>query len=287
MTDFQRDDFVHRAETYARAGHHLHAVQLYKRILLARPDDVEVRRRLADVYASSGNITAAEKELLGGLRHAEARKDMLIALSRLFYQADLPKQAAYYLDQLIPYKSPEARFLQGAMAVRAGRYVDAERHLALALEYDPAMHPAESLLAEVCLQLGDTARAVIHSGRVYEQKKDDRDRQVRHARALVLNARYAEALDVLRGLPDSDPDVAILTSQCLLQTGDAIGARRTLTRAHDAAPDAVPVLLALAEVCLAQHDHVAARLHFDRVLTIDPENVQALHMTQLLHPKDA
>lgn len=62
-TGCARPSVTDRAMTLTRTGHPEQAIALLEERLKARPDDARARRVLVRVYASTGNLTAAKKEV--------------------------------------------------------------------------------------------------------------------------------------------------------------------------------------------------------------------------------
>jgi tetratricopeptide (TPR) repeat protein len=284
---YHKSDLLERAEIHMRGGQYFHAAQIYQRLLVDNPKDVSSRKKLAEAWASMGNITAAENTYLAALPYAGNKSDILLALAQLFFDKEQYEHAEYYLDQLVPYNVPRARLLQGWLSLKREDWVGACRHLEHSVEQDPELLPGWRLLAEARLMSDRNVDAVAAAESAMALAPEEPESRMLLARALTAAECHDDAIACLQPMLEIQPlDVAsyALAAQNHLSAGRLNEAREILLQAHAQEPRSLSLNIALGELSLALSDRKRARLYYEQALTIDPEDVHALEMVHILRP---
>jgi tetratricopeptide (TPR) repeat protein len=143
-----RETAVRLAQLHARAGQAQAAIQLYRRLLLDKPDDFVVRAEMAYLMSENGQLEEAEKEIARVIAARPADAKLLARAGDLFYK-EKPAIAADYYRRAVE-ADPEdirARGQLGASLVRSLQTEAAVPVLAEVIARDPQNYPAHASLA--------------------------------------------------------------------------------------------------------------------------------------------
>ncbi|MBK7405535.1 MAG: tetratricopeptide repeat protein [Phycisphaerales bacterium] len=217
----------------ARVGNKPGARDHREKILAARPDDIQNRTALADLYISLGQWDKA-RALIDETRAKSGESDSLVALdARLYAERNQLENARRVYAKRIAETPPSERI---------PRYVDLARFMLDRGRSSPAIvalrqaatlqkpgdHAVDVLLADTLMNYGRNAEAatllriVINSGGDKEFLLTKR-----LAECSIRLDRLTEADTLLASIPDGDADttVVLLKAQTALSRGDAKRAR--------------------------------------------------------------
>ncbi len=143
-----RELAVKLAELHTRAGQVQAAIQLYRRLLLEKPDDLAIRVEMACLMAENGQGEEAEKEIARVVA-AKPADSMLLARAGDFFFKEKPARAADYYKRSLEAdpKNNRARVQLGASLVRSMQIEAAMSVLAEALTREPDNYTAHASLA--------------------------------------------------------------------------------------------------------------------------------------------
>lgn len=289
LSEHQVSRLYDQARQYSEDGKHLHAAQVYQRILLEHPEILETYFLLADSYLQLRNVAAAEQILLSALRASPGQPDILFALGSLQVKAGNLEEALEYFDQLIPLRQPKVHFNIGLVYYLKENPSAAERQFRIALESDPDYPKAWQLLGEVLMQMDRGAEAIDPLRRAIAAEPDS------GALYPLLGAACAAAGDWEAGvraferameLQPENPETLRQYADLLVRHGDPDRAEQCLRKAWALDKSSAEVQASFALLALARADKRMAKKHFSRALELDENNVRALEGLHLLQPDD-
>lgn len=149
-----RELAIKLADLHTRAGQSQAAVQLYRRLLLEKPEDFAMRAEMACLMAEIGQVEEGEKEIarVVAAKPADAR---LLARAGDFFFKGKPAQAADYYRRSLEAdpKNNRARVQLGASLVRSMQIEGALPVLTDAILRDPDNYAAHASLATALFKL--------------------------------------------------------------------------------------------------------------------------------------
>lgn len=160
-----RDAAIKLAELHTRAGQPQAAIQLYRRLLLEKPDDLAVRVEMARLLADNGQAEEAEKEILLVVAAKPTDPGLLTKAGDFFFKKK-PELASEYYKRALASDSKDnyPRVQLGAALVRSMQFEAAIPVLNDALAREPGNYAAHASLATALFKLKhypDSAREFI------------------------------------------------------------------------------------------------------------------------------
>ncbi len=287
MNEHHLRQLLERAEFFEQHNMWLHAVQVYVRILHEEQDNVAVAIRLANAYASMGNLDAAEQSLLNVLPIDKDNPDLPYALGMLFFRAQKFERAKYYFEQLIPARIPQAHYMLGLIYYQGADFISSERHLRLTLELNPDFPNAVTSLVEVLLRSKQADRAIPLLTKELEKIPDDWRIKYLLGNAYLQQQRLVDAQacyeSVLRVRPD-DVDMLCSAADVHILRKNYRQAQTMLERALEIDPTSMTTLLSLGRLAILKAEKRKAEKYFSRALEIDPSCHEALEQLQMIKP---
>jgi tetratricopeptide (TPR) repeat protein len=149
-----REAAIKLADLHKRAGQLQAAIQLYRRLLLERPDDLTSRMEMACLMAENGQAEEAEKEIARVVA-AKPTDAKLLVRAGDFYYKEKPAVAVDYYRRSIEANPNDngARIQLGASLVRSMQYEAALPVLAEAISREPDNYPPHASLATALYKL--------------------------------------------------------------------------------------------------------------------------------------
>jgi tetratricopeptide (TPR) repeat protein len=251
------------ADFYAQVGRHDDAARVYQEIAERSPDYMPARYRLAELLMMRGDVAGANAQVREVLDRNQNDQQARLLRARLFLNSAEPKAAIEDLREVL---KQDARH-------RAGLYYMAEAHL----------------------RTGQIEQARVFAGdleRAYPNDLPTKLMQVQiNLSAGDWQAAQRLATDLLDRLSKAAPDGVNVTQQLLdelrakthtaraaahLKLNNFAAARADFTAARDAEPNSPASYNNLAAVALAENKRDEARQHYERALSIDSANFDAL-----------
>ena len=149
-----RDAAIRLAELHRKAGQLQAAIQLYRRLLLERPDDLASRMEMACLMAENGQADDAEKEI-SRVVAAKPTDSKLLCKAGDFFFKDRPAVAGEYYRRAIAANPSDnnSRVQLGASLVRSMQYELALTVLAEAISREPDNYAPHASLATALFKL--------------------------------------------------------------------------------------------------------------------------------------
>ena len=149
-----REAAIRLAELHRRAGQLQAAIQLYRRLLLERPDDLALRVDMASLMSDNGQVEEAEKEIARVVA-AKPGDAKLLARAGDFYFKEKPVTATDYYKRSLEAnpKDNAVRAQLGASLLRSMQYDAALPVLADAIAHEPDNYSAHASLATTLFKL--------------------------------------------------------------------------------------------------------------------------------------
>lgn len=248
----------------------------------APPDRPELALALADLLERRDRPGEAEEFLRLALVAAPERLDLRERLARLQAEAGRVDEALRLVEEAPAPASPNARIsqLEGDLLMTGGRFEAALVRYRAGLLLEPGSRPLRLREAEALLRSGRLDEAAERIGALLEEHPEDPLVALAQVRSLALGARTGEAIESLRGLLARDPQ--LVPGQFLLGVLQlAMGRPRQalgpleIAAAELGGPSAGRALGLLAEAQLRVGDFEAATRSAERVLARDAEDLRA------------
>ena len=143
-----RELAVKLAELHTRAGQAQAAIQIYRRLLLEKPDDLSIRVEMACLMGENGQSEEAEREITRVVA-AKPKDGKLLMRAGDFFFKEKPAQAADYYKRSLEAdpKNNRARVQLGAALVRSMQIDAAMPILTDAIRLEPDNYGAHASLA--------------------------------------------------------------------------------------------------------------------------------------------
>jgi tetratricopeptide (TPR) repeat protein len=223
------------------------ALAEYRRGQSLDPKNIEIQKRIQDVYLTTGQVQAAtdlDKQLL-----KEAPKDIFVRIDhgRLLMAQGNPLDASTYLQQVVADAAgtPQAHYYLAMAYWQDGNLERAHGALLDALRASQGFPPALQALARLSLQRRNSADAQIYAQELVQQ------------------------------FP-ADPEDRQLLAEALGRQGKLQPAEEQLLTAKHIAPNAAGPNLMLAELYAAEKKGAEAQKEFETALELDPHNTVVL-----------
>ncbi|MGS0754226.1 XrtA/PEP-CTERM system TPR-repeat protein PrsT [Roseateles sp. GG27B] len=284
------------------------AVDAYRQALVLQPADVASHASLMNYWMDVGDVAAATAHLPSLKKVLPNHPQTLYFDTLLTFMAKDYKAARELTQQLLKVAPENALALQlaGAVEFELKSYVQAEEWLAKSLKIVPNLSAARRMLTQIYLLTGRPAKAVSAvqplllngtpdaqayslAGEAFLQNGETKKAEGYFAQAAKLNpldtrsrtqlalgkaatAKPDDVLAELKSISDSDPstvaDIAIIRAHLQrLELDKALAAIDVLERKQPKLPVAANLR---GLVQLAKKDKAAARLSFERALTLEP-----------------
>jgi tetratricopeptide (TPR) repeat protein len=223
------------------------ALAEYRRGLSAAPKNLDIKKRMQDLYLTTAQTALAsdlDKELM-----KDAPKDILVRIDhgRLLMAQGKPQDAINYLPGVVAdaADSVQAHYYLAMAFWQNGDWERAHGALLDALKISQSFRPALQALAQLSLQQGNSSDAQTYAEKIVQQAPSDSS-----ARQLLA---------------------AALARQGKLQL-----AEEQLVTAKQLAPREPSIPIDLAQVDRAERKWPEAQKEYDLALKLDPHNTTAL-----------
>jgi tetratricopeptide (TPR) repeat protein len=156
-----RELAIKLADLHTRAGQLQAAIQLYRRLLLEKPEDFPTRAEMACLMAEVGQVEEGEKEIARVIAAKPSDARLLGRAGDFFFKAKPAQAAEYYKRSLeADPKDNRARVQLGASLVRSLQIEAAMPVLTEAISREPDNYAAHASLATALFKLKQYPAAV-------------------------------------------------------------------------------------------------------------------------------
>ena len=155
----------------------------------------------------------------------------------------------------------------------------ADTSFALAVEHSPSIPNVTLTLARFKLKIGDRDQAEIIVKDLIDKNPNFVPALIFRANMLGADGLFEDALEVTelaQRLSPMNPEITILASQLDLNNGESEAAVSRLSKLTQRYPEFTAGHLALSKALLANDERLKASSSLMRVLTLDPNNIEAL-----------
>jgi len=275
------------------------AIEHFKKALELQPEATALHYRLGLAYRKQGNMERAKEELALNesdevlfpdppiavldrfVRNSASR---VTAANRAMQRGDVEQAAALYREAV--KTNPDdalAHYNLGFALVRLGHPEEAETEFRKTLEIDPKNRDAHFNLATSLARKDQWAEAAEHFRRSYELDPRDHPAHLEWARALLAmgqdDAAEKELAAVIDECESYEKDVMaeahVLLGGLAARGDDPETAAREYRQAAELDPGSISAQKALASLLGAQGRFDEAAEHLDRVVALEPKDVEA------------
>jgi len=152
MNEIQLSRYFDRARAFAEEGKHLHATQVYKRLISEEPTLPKAYLELTSIYEELENYPAAEKLLLEAWERCGQLSEIVYRLGNLHLRSGQYERAISYYNALEGSKLPHVHYNLGIAYFCLGNFPKAEKHLHLTLKYDPHFPKINETIGDLLLR---------------------------------------------------------------------------------------------------------------------------------------
>jgi tetratricopeptide (TPR) repeat protein len=273
------------AMSFASRKEYTLAVNTYKEIIGLEPKSREHRSALARLYATAGNLDGAEVTLRESVIADPADEVRQIMLADFLSKERGAAQAEKYLKEAIA-AHPDAyrvRFSLGGRYRGQSRLDDAVALYKAIVEKDakgPNGLQARNAIAEIRLAQGKSGEAAILVAEILKDNPHDNQALLMRGRMALDRGDAAGAItdfrSVLRDQPDA-VDVLVLLAQAHLSNDESALAKETLSRAVELRRNDPEVRVLMAGLKNATGDADGALQDINQILVADPATFRALN----------
>lgn len=149
-----REAAIKLADLHKRAGQLQAAIQLYRRLLLEKPDDLASRMEMASLMAENGQADEADKEIARVVAAKPTDAKLLVRAGDFYFKENPAVAVDYYRKALEANPNDNgARVQMGASLVRSMQYEAALPVLAAAISREPSNYAPHASLATAWFKL--------------------------------------------------------------------------------------------------------------------------------------
>ncbi|MBA3767293.1 MAG: tetratricopeptide repeat protein, partial [Acidobacteria bacterium] len=254
------------ADFYSSVGRQDEAIKIYQDILASSPEYTKARYRIGEMMLMGGDTRGASAQVEELLKTNARDMQALMLRARVRLAAGQPKEIKDAIEDLkeVLKQEPNSRaglYFMAEANFRANQMEQARTYLAELEKYHPDYLPAKLMQAQISLAAGDDKNALNRSSELLELiSKAGPDRNISPQ---LLSELRLKAL-VTRGSAE-------------LRMGDTKAARADMEAARDLSPNLPGVYTNLAAVALKENKTDEAVGFYERALSIDSANFEALN----------
>lgn len=274
------------AQTYLEEGKVLHALQVYRRITTAAPNNEYGWIQLSRVLMELRKLGPAEQALLSAVRVSKRPAEILLLVGDFHFRAgQLSKAQAFYRKALLHEqaltRASRARLHFHAGLIRRERHQNrlAEYHFRRARAIDQAFPRVNETLAEILLQRGASPEATHILRQALSANPYSAPAHYLLGKAHAASGRWDQAYREFVTAIDMDPNQASSWQMCgeaLLSLQNLEEAERYLAKAIELNPACTEAFADFGELYLRKGDSGRALSYFEQALELEPGHRKAL-----------
>ena len=165
---------------HTQAGQLVRAAEAYAAVVAARPDSLQARFQLGQLYEQLERPAEARAEYLRILARDSTRADVRHRLARALFFADQPEEARGHLEGAVAAdpRAIDARLLLAAQYIVERRATEAMDQVQAILAIDPEHQQANRLVGHLHMVMGDTLKGVEYLDRFTEYYRAGRSADI-------------------------------------------------------------------------------------------------------------
>ncbi len=288
MNEIQLARILDKARSLVEEEKHLHAIQVYHRLLREEPDFLPAYVELASLYAELRQFPAIIRLLNRALEYSPGNGEIVFLLGSYHMQMEEYDTALAYFKRLAERKFPQVHFNMGVAYSYKNNVKNAEEQFRLTMKLDPAFPKINESLGELLIKREAYAEAI---GFLKRGITVDPYSSVNHyllglaySRLYEWKNAYAEFILAV----DMDPNEAMSWLMC----GESLHhlerdeeAEQYLRKSIELDPHCADAFVLLGQVLAARGDATKAIESVKKALTLDPQHGQAKDLRWKLQQK--
>lgn len=271
---------------YLEQGKLLHALQVYRRILVLEPDSTLAWIQLSSIHSDLKNVKAAEEALQNALRTSPQPKEILVLIGDFHLHQGRPSRALFFykkaiVDEDILSRQSRCRlhFNLGRLYRKRSQEKLAEYHLRRTRSIDPAYPQVNEQLAEILLKRNAVAESIHILKQYLEVNPYSASSHLLLGRAFAVSRQWQKAFDEFVTGVDMNPENSQgwqLCGEALLSLRRLDEAEQYLRKALELNPHQPDAVADLGNLWLRRNHPDRALDYFDKALKKEPTNKKAL-----------
>jgi len=278
MNEIQLSQLLDQARAFVNEGKHLHAEQVYHRLIREETMFLQPYKELASLYAESGNVAAGVNVLSRANELFPSNGELAFQLGTLYLQAQQYDKAITCYQKLAGKPAttgPHVHFNMGIAFFYKNNIKRAEEHLRMTLKLDAKFPKANETLGEILIHRKAYAEATQYLKRGIDI---DPYSNISHH---LLGTAY-QALDSVKNAYNEfvlaiemDPKESHSWQKCgevLLKMKRFEEAEQYLRKALELDPHSADTLANFGQLYLMKGDATLSNEFFSRALKVDPNH---------------
>jgi protein O-GlcNAc transferase len=280
MNDARINSYLDQARAFVNEGKTLHAIQVYRQVIVGSPVRPEPYLELASLYEDMKQFTAAERILSEGLEQCSQTGKILYRLGMLCLRFEQYERAVGYLRPLEKTKLPQVHFNLGVAYFSLGNLPRAEKHLAITLKYDPQFPKINETIGDLLIRRKAFSEAVRYLRRGIQI--DPYSSTSHYLLGLAYQGLYdwKNASEEFATAIDMDPKDVRAWESCgkvLINLGRLEEAESYLRKALELDPKFADTLVDYGQLSLRRGKAEDASIFFSRALELHPGHPEAIN----------
>ncbi|MBI1804364.1 MAG: tetratricopeptide repeat protein [Ignavibacteriae bacterium] len=288
LNEIQLARILDNARSLVEEDKHLHAMQVYHRLLREEPAFLPAYVGLTSLYAELGQFPAIIRLLKRALEYAPGNGELIFLLGSYHLRMEEYDAALSRFKQLAEKKLPQVHFNMGVAYFYKNNIKNAEEQFRLTMKFDPAFPKINESLGELLIKREAYTEAIDFLKRGIAA---DPYSAVNHHLLGVAYGRLDDWKSASREFilaVDMDPAEAINWQMC----GDALHhlkrhqeAEQYLRKSLELDPNSADTCVTLGHVLVALGDPTGAGEFLKKALTLDSQNARAKDLRWKLQQK--
>jgi tetratricopeptide (TPR) repeat protein len=160
MNEIQLSRYLDQARSFVEEGKHLHAIQVYRRLISGAPGFAKAYLELASLYEELDRYPVAEQTLHDALERCGRTTEIIRRLGDLHLRCGQYERAISFYQSIESARLPHVQFNLGIAYFYIGNHSRAEHHLRLTLKYDPHFPRIYETIADLLIRRRAFSEAV-------------------------------------------------------------------------------------------------------------------------------
>jgi Tfp pilus assembly protein PilF len=286
LSQLEQQELLEQARTLVRDKKHLHAVQLYVRLIASDPSMIYPYSELASVYTQLGQHDAGIDILRKAGRLFPDSIDILFQLARLYVRSGNFDKALTCFKKYEGQNIPDVHYNLGLVYYFKNDLKRAEEQFRLTIKINPDHPKVNESLGEVLLKRGAYTEAVEWLVKSVTAYPDDTFNHYLLGIVYTKLDNWKKAHAEFKTALELDPGQTAhweMCGKCLYHMHEYELAKQHLQKALMISPQSVDALIYLGRISSAQGNGGRALHYYQQALDLDPKNIHARVLTSQIH----